>query len=196
MLDRHPDVLRRQPSRDDQGLGILDPFSKTPVKELATARVRAVDEEQVGSDLGESSDQGARGWQRLDHERHALGHVAHLLRRLVAVELYAPETQLVGDLDDPQRRLVPEDADRERLGRQPTHDVASGTDRHLARRRSEDHPNGVDAQPDCDERVRLGGDAADLEERTVPWFPHGRTPTGCPESRATAPTRSSAVTTD
>src|ERR1700722_11112323 len=61
--------------------------------------------------------------------------------------------------------FVPEDADGDDFRWEAFGDVPRGLHGHLTRGGGEDEPHCVRPQADAQERVRLGGDAADLDEQ-------------------------------
>ena len=75
------------------------------------------------------------------------------------------QADLVGDLDHPLGGLVPEDADGHGLVRQPLDDVGHRRRGHLPGRGGEDEPDGRRPHAHGQQRVGLGGDPADLDER-------------------------------
>jgi hypothetical protein len=80
------------------------------------------------------------------------------------VELCAPKSGPVDDLDDALRRLVAEHADGEHLGGQPLGDVGGDGCRDLSGRGREDEAERVGTHGDGEQGIVLARRPADLDE--------------------------------
>ena len=201
--DRLGDVLGPQAARDQHATGVDDALGESPVEHLARTRARPVDQQPVRPERVEPGHGAVACGEGPDGERHALGHPSGVLGALVPVELHGAEPDLVRHLDDACGRLVTEHADGQHLVGQALHDVGHRRDRDLPRGGGEDEADGIGPEPDRQEGVRLGGDAADLDEdlpffgavqRPAPACAPRREATGAPSSARTASAGSPART--
>ena len=160
-------VVGAEPTGDDETVVVHHALGEPPVEDLARPGVLAVDEQVVGAEFLEAGDVRITGRKGLDDERDAGADPLGLLGRLVPVKLCRGQAGRLDGLHHALGRLVAEDTDRDDLGRQSLRDVSGQLDRDLARGRGEHEPDGPGPEADREQRVRLGGDAADLDQELV-----------------------------
>ena len=141
------------------------------------------------------------GGKGLDGASRPAGDPTGVLGRLHAVQLHGLQSDLVGDLDDPLRRLVPEDAHGDRLVWKPLDDVGHGGRGHLPRGRGEHEPDGGCSHPHRQESIGFAGHTADLDEESLPVVihsavGHGRAPSRPATAARRSPARTSASPTN
>jgi hypothetical protein len=102
--------------------------------------------------------------QGLDDERHPEPHEPQILGGLAAVQLGTLQARAADDVDHPLRRLVPEDADGQRVVRQALDDVAHHLRVDLPGTGREHEADGVRPHGDRQQCIVLVGHPADLDE--------------------------------
>ena len=128
-------------------VGSATPSANAPVEDLTGAGILAVDQQEVGPEIGKAVNGAVPGGEGLDDGVQAGPDPGRFLRRLVAVELRRAQSGGLDRLDHPLGGLVAEHADGQNLRRQPLGDVTGQLDRDLADRWGEDESHCGSAEP-------------------------------------------------